>query len=137
MSESTSFPILTALVLTPAVGAVVVSAISKRRPELVKLASLAFSGIVAAMSVWLMCTFEAGEPGMQFVSKHAWIKQWGISWNLGVDGISLFLVVLTGLLWPIALLGADAHHHEKPYASWLLILQAGVMGSFKIGRAHV
>ena len=130
MSESTSFPILTALVLTPAVGAVVVSAISKRRPELVKLASLAFSGIVAAMSVWLMCTFEAGEPGMQFVSKHAWIKQWGISWNLGVDGISLFLVGLTGLLWPIALLGADAHHDEKPYASWLLILQAGVMGSF-------
>ena len=130
MSESTSFPILSALVLTPAIGAVIVSAISKRRPELVKLAALAFSGITAAMSIWLLCTFKSGEAGMQFVSKHSWIKAWGISWNLGVDGISIFLVVLTGLLWPIALLGADAHHDEKPYAAWLLILQAGVMGSF-------
>jgi NADH-quinone oxidoreductase subunit M len=130
VSESTSFPILSALVLTPAIGAVIVSAISKRRPELVKLAALAFSGITAAMSIWLLCTFKSGEAGMQFVSKHSWIKAWGISWNLGVDGISIFLVVLTGLLWPIALLGADAHHDEKPYAAWLLILQAGVMGSF-------
>ncbi|MEY4371819.1 MAG: NADH-quinone oxidoreductase subunit, partial [Actinomycetota bacterium] len=129
-AEATSFPILTAMVLTPAAGAVVVSAISKRRPELVKLVSLAFSGITAALSIWLLASFESGEPGMQFVSKHLWIKPWGISWNLGVDGISLFLIVLTGLLWPIALLGADAHHDEKPYASWLLILQAGVMGSF-------
>lgn len=128
--EATSFPILTAMVLTPAAGAVVVSALSKRRPELVKLVSLAFSGITAALSIWLLASFESGEPGMQFVSKHLWIKPWGISWNLGVDGISLFLIVLTGLLWPIALLGADAHHDEKPYASWLLILQAGVMGSF-------
>ena len=100
MSESTSFPILSALVLTPAIGAVIVSAISKRRPELVKLAALAFSGITAAMSIWLPCTFKSGEAGMQFVSKHSWIKAWGISWNLGVDGISIFLVVLTGLLWP-------------------------------------
>ncbi|MSX22496.1 MAG: Fe-S-binding domain-containing protein, partial [Actinobacteria bacterium] len=117
MSESTSFPILTALVLTPAIGAVVVSAVSKRRPDLVKLLALSFSGISAAMSIWLLCTFRSGEAGMQFVSKHAWIKPWGISWNLGVDGISIFLVVLTGLLWPIALLGADAHHDEKPYAA--------------------
>jgi len=130
MSESTSFPILTALVLTPAAGAVVVSALSRRRPELVKLVSLAFSAITAAMSVWLLASFESGEAGMQFVSKHSWISQWGISWHLGVDGISLFLVVLTGLLWPIALLGSDAHHDEKPYAAWLLLLQAGVMGSF-------
>ncbi|MSW20133.1 MAG: NADH-quinone oxidoreductase subunit M [Actinobacteria bacterium] len=130
MSGSNSFPILTALVLTPAIGAVVVSAVSKRRPDLVKLLALSFSGISAAMSIWLLCTFRSGEAGMQFVSKHAWIKPWGISWNLGVDGISIFLVVLTGLLWPIALLGADAHHDEKPYAAWLLVLQAGVMGSF-------
>jgi len=128
--ENTSFPILTALILVPVIGAFVVSFVSKRRPDLVKLIALGFSGITAAMSIWLLCTFKTGEAGMQFVSKHSWIKPWGISWNLGVDGISLFLVVLTGLLWPIALLGADAHHDEKPYTAWLLILQAGVMGSF-------
>ena len=40
------------------------------------------------------------------------------------------IVVLTGLLWPIAMLGSDAHHDHKPYTAWLLLLQAGVMGSF-------
>ena len=40
-----------------------------------------------AMSIWLMASFETGESGFQFVSKHSWIEQWGISWHLGVDGI--------------------------------------------------
>jgi NADH-quinone oxidoreductase subunit M len=126
----TSFPILTSLIVTPAIGAVVVAFVSNRRPELVKLIGVLFSGVVAALSIWLLASFEAGEAGMQFTSRHPWIKEWGIAWNLGVDGISLFLVVLTGLLWPIALLGADAHHDEKQYTAWLLLLQAGVMGSF-------
>jgi NADH-quinone oxidoreductase subunit M len=130
MATTSSFPILTALVLTPAAGAVVVGAVNRRRPDLVKLIGLAFSVITAAFSVWMLCRFRSGVAGMQFVSKHSWIKPWGISWHLGVDGISLFLVVLTGLLWPIVMLGADPHHDHKPYTAWLLILQAGVMGSF-------
>ena len=59
-----------------------------------------------------------------------WIEDWGISWHLGVDGISLLLVVLTGVLFPLAILGTDPHHDEKAYLAWLLLLQAGVMGSF-------
>ena len=82
------------------------------------------------MSIWLLASFETGEAGFQFVSKHTWIEPWGISWHLGVDGISLFLVVLTGVLFPLAILGADPHHDEKPYLAWLLLLEAGVMGSF-------
>ena len=54
-----------------------------------------------------------GDAGFQFVSKHSWIEAWGISWHLGVDGISLFLVVLTGVLFPLAILGADPHHDEQ------------------------
>ena len=72
----------------------------------------------------------AATTGFQFVSKHSWIEAWGISWHLGVDGISLFLVVLTGVLFPLAIVGADPHHDEKPYLAWLLLLEAGVMGSF-------
>ncbi|HEX9260316.1 MAG TPA: NADH-quinone oxidoreductase subunit M, partial [Acidimicrobiales bacterium] len=47
-----------------------------------------------------------------------------------VDGISLFLVVLTGILFPIAMLGAEPHHNTKAYTAWLLLLEAGVLGSF-------
>jgi NADH-quinone oxidoreductase subunit M len=124
------FPILTAIVLVPAIGALVVMLLSKRRPEFVKLAAVLASVFTAALSVWLLISFESGEAGFQFVSKHSWIEPWGISWHLGVDGISLFLVVLTGLLFPLAILGVDPHHDEKPYLAWLLLLQAGVMGSF-------
>jgi NADH-quinone oxidoreductase subunit M len=64
------------------------------------------------------------------VSKHSWISEWGISWHLGVDGISLFMVVLTGVLFPLVIVGIDPHHGHKSYLAWMLLLEAGVMGSF-------
>jgi len=128
--SAAGFPILTALVLVPVVGSIAVALTGKRRPELVKLVALLASVGVAALSLWLMVGFDTGDDGFQFVSKHTWIDAWGISWHLGVDGISLFLVVLTGLLFPLAIVGTDAHHDEKPYLAWLLLLEAGVMGSF-------
>jgi NADH-quinone oxidoreductase subunit M len=129
-SGSGSFPILTVLVLLPAIGALLTALLSKRRPELVRLFALVVTFATGALTLWLMSSFESGDGGYQFVSKHSWIEEWGISWHLGVDGISLFLVVLTGILFPIAILGADAHHDEKPYLAWILLLEAGVLGSF-------
>jgi NADH-quinone oxidoreductase subunit M len=130
MHGSSSFPILTAMILTPAAGALVVALLSKRRPEYTKLLGLIFTVATGALALWLLGQFESGEGGYQFTSKHEWISAWGISWHLGVDGISLFLVVLTGVLFPIALLGSDPHHDEKPYTAWILLLEAGVIGSF-------
>jgi NADH-quinone oxidoreductase subunit M len=125
-----AFPILTALVLTPLVGSALVAVLPRRRPEFPKMVALMASVATAAMSIWLMASFDTGEAGFQFVSIHPWIEEWGISWHLGVDGISLFLVVLTGILFPLSILAVDPHHDEKPYLAWLLLLQAGVMGSF-------
>ena len=78
----------------------------------------------------MMAAFEKGSAEFQFVSQHTWIKDLGISWFLGVDGISLFLVVLTGLLFPLAIFGVDPDHDDKPYYAWLLLLEAGCMGVF-------
>jgi NADH-quinone oxidoreductase subunit M len=131
---ASSFPILSMLVLVPAMGAGLVAVLSSRRPEFVRLAAVLSSVFTAALSIWLLASFDKGTDGFQFVSKHSWIEAWGISWHLGVDGISLFLVVLTGLLFPLAILGIDPHHkragQDKPYLAWMLLLQAGVMGSF-------
>lgn len=129
-SVGIAFPILTMLVLLPAFGALVVSLISRSRVEWVKLAALVTSVVTGAMSLWMLVKFPSGAAGFEFVSKHPWISQWGISWHLGVDGISLFLVVLTGVLFPLVIAGVDVHHDEKPYLAWLLLLEAGVMGSF-------
>ena len=62
----------------------------------------ALLGRDAGLTIWLMATFETGDAGFQFQSMHTWIEQWGISWHVGVDGISLFLVVLTGVLFPLS-----------------------------------
>jgi NADH-quinone oxidoreductase subunit M len=125
-----SFPILTSLVIAPAVGALAVALLSQRRPEWIKLVAVLTSVFTGALTVWVLSTFETADGGFQFVSKHAWVKPWGISWHLGVDGISLFLVVLTGVLFPLVILGTDPHHDHKRYLAWLLLLEAGMMGSF-------
>ena len=129
-TSTVGFPILTMLILVPLLGSVGVALLSSRRPEWIKLTALVSSIATGAMSVWMLIKFSSGEAGFQFVSKHAWISDWGISWHLGVDGISLFLVVLTGILFPLVIVGVDPHHDEKPYLAWLLLLEAGVMGSF-------
>ena len=129
-TEVLSFPILSALVILPLVGAIVVSLLGKTRPEWMKLAAMTSSVATGAFSLWLLGEFKTGEAGFQFVSQHVWISQWGISWHLGVDGISLFLVVLTGILFPLVIVGIDPHHNETSYFAWMLLLQAGVMGSF-------
>ena len=128
--EVLSFPILSALVILPLIGSIVVALLGKSRPEWIKLGALTSSVTTGALSLWLLGAFKSGEAGFQFVSQHLWISQWGISWHLGVDGISLFLVVLTGILFPLVIVGIDPHHNETSYFAWMLLLQAGVMGSF-------
>ena len=125
-----SFPILSALILLPILGAVLITIISNKHLEIVKLIAMLFSIGVGGMSIWLLASFKTEDSGFQYVSQHDWVTSWGISWHLGVDGVSLFLVVLTGILFPLVILGVDPHHDHKRYLAWLLLLEAGVMGSF-------
>ena len=125
-----SFPILSALILLPILGAVLITVISNKHLEIVKLIAMLFSVGVGGMSIWLLASFKTDDSGFQYASQHDWVTSWGISWHLGVDGVSLFLVVLTGILFPLVILGVDPHHDHKRYLAWLLLLEAGVMGSF-------
>ena len=125
------FAVLPALVLVPAVGALLVVCLPRRRPELLKLVAVATSVVVGAMSLWLLKGFDASQGAeMQFTSRADWISDLGVQWLLGIDGISLFLGVLTGVLFPIALLAVDPGHDDRAYYAWLLLLEAGVMGVF-------
>jgi NADH-quinone oxidoreductase subunit M len=124
------FPILTTLVAAPAAGAAAVALLSRRRPEWIKLVAMLASVFTAGLSLWAMSSLDTADAGFQFVSKHSWIEPWGISWHLGIDGISVFLVVLTGVLFPLVIVGIDPHHDHKRYFAWMLLLEAGMMGSF-------
>ena len=137
-ATTTGFPILSMLIVVPLIGAAVLLLLPRGRDEVAKLVGFVFAAITAALSVLLLVDFGRGEAGYQFVSRHSWIRPWGISWHLGVDGISLLLVVLTGILFPIALAGPDERHDVKSFTAWILLLEAGVMGVFlslEIGRA--
>jgi NADH-quinone oxidoreductase subunit M len=107
-----------------------VSLMNKAQAEQIKLVALVFSLVTGALSVFMLAKFPSGQAGFQFVSQQSWVSEWGISWHLGVDGISLFLVVLTGVLFPLVIIGIDPHHDQKSYLAWMLLLEAGVMGSF-------
>jgi NADH-quinone oxidoreductase subunit M len=125
-----TFNVLTALVLLPAVGALAVVLIPRTRGELHRGVALLFTGGTAALAAYLLAAFEPGDAGYQFETNRSWVSDFGISWHVGIDGISLFLVVLTALLFPIALMGSDPHHDAKPYYAWLLLLEAGCLGVF-------
>jgi NADH-quinone oxidoreductase subunit M len=129
-SATLGIPLLTLLVVLPLVGAVMVSLMNKAQAEQIKLVALVFSLVTGALSVFMLAKFPSGQAGFQFVSQQSWVSEWGISWHLGVDGISLFLVVLTGVLFPLVIIGIDPHHDQKSYLAWMLLLEAGVMGSF-------
>jgi NADH-quinone oxidoreductase subunit M len=112
------------------VGALVSALTPKARPEIIRLTAIVTTIATAALSIWLLVEFDKNDAGFQFVSFHEWIPSLGISWHLGVDGISLFMLVLTGVLFPIAVLGVDPHHDDKSYFAWMLVLMGACMGVF-------
>jgi NADH-quinone oxidoreductase subunit M len=129
--KSAGFPLLTFIVLLPVVAAAVIALIPQsHEARLVKplalIAALAELGLV----VYLVVDFPAGQAGFQFISQHSWIGQFGISWKLGVDGISLFLVGMTAVLFPIAMFGPTLNGSVKPFMGWMLLLEAACMGTF-------
>ena len=130
-SSATSFPVLTALVLIPAAGALALLAMPRSRPDLFKLVALVASSLPAALAVWVLVAFDGDSRAIfQFWDQYTWIEGLGVSWQVGVDGLSLFLVVMTALIFPLAIVGVDAEHSPKPYYAWLLVLEAGCLGTF-------
>ncbi len=129
-AEGATLPILTALIVLPFAGALVVAMLPNRRPELIRQVGVLFSGGAAGLAVYLATQFDANDAGFQFESVQSWIPDLGIAWHVGVDGISLWLVVLTGVIFPLVLAGIDPHGDAKPYTAWMLVLQAGSMGAF-------
>jgi NADH:ubiquinone oxidoreductase subunit 4 (subunit M) len=129
-SHSVASSPLTIAIVLPFLGALAVALVPKARTELHRLVALLFASGTGALTVWLLADFDRHEGGFQYVVQQNWVKDFGISWHLGIDGISLFLVVLSGLLFPLAIVAVTPHHDPKPYYAWLLVLQGGCIGVF-------
>ena len=101
------FPLITVLLLLPVAGSIMVALIPRDREDLVKGAAFATTLAVLALSLPLYFGFQTGAPGFQFEEVHAWIPGLNIDYHVGIDGISLFLVLLTALLSTIAVLSSS------------------------------
>jgi NADH-quinone oxidoreductase subunit M len=126
-----AFPYGTVLLAVPAAGAVAAAAIPARRSDLVRIVSIGVSLVTFLLSVALLVDFDKAVAGYQFVESTTWIEDLGIRYLMGVDGISLFMVVLTGLLFPIAMLAsAKVTRRVNAYFALMLALEAALMGIF-------
>ncbi|HEY8484386.1 MAG TPA: NADH-quinone oxidoreductase subunit M [Longimicrobiales bacterium] len=113
----------------PLVGMAVVLAAPEARAKRLAL-GLAVVEFVVSIPLWF--AFNPASPAFQLASVASWIPQWGIFYRIGVDGISLFLVLLTALITPIAILGSYNYirTREKAFYAMMLLLETGVVGAF-------
>src|SRR6266849_7806012 len=128
------FPILSSLVVLPLAGATLLLFVSddEHNETLVRNIALVVSVLVFAETLLLWSRFNAASADFQFVERHAWIPAFGISYFIGVDGISLLLLVLTGFLTPLALIGSweSVHNKTKAFCMFVLLLESAMIGVF-------
>jgi NADH-quinone oxidoreductase subunit M len=128
------FPILTSLVALPIAGAILLLFVrdDDHNAALIRQIALVVSVLVFAETLLLWARFVPSSPDFQFVERRAWIPAFGISYAVGVDGISLLLLVLTGFLTPLALLCSweSVHKKTRAFCIVVLLLEAAMMGVF-------
>ncbi|HET9295137.1 MAG TPA: NADH-quinone oxidoreductase subunit M [Gemmatimonadales bacterium] len=100
--------------------------------RLAKRLALVVTTVELVLSLGLWWAFDASSGAMQFVASTPWLPDWGISYRVGIDGISLFMVLLTTLTMPICVLGSWAYitERERGYYALLLTLLSGMLGVF-------
>ncbi|MCP3998955.1 MAG: NADH-quinone oxidoreductase subunit M [bacterium] len=126
-----NFPVLALMVLLPTLAAVVVALIPKSRSELIYPLTLTLSFLPLAIVGYVLWEFEVGVPGFQFEQQVLWYEPWGISWNVGVDGISLLLLALTAILFPVSIAASKSiDKNQKMYMVAMLALETGMLGVF-------
>jgi NADH-quinone oxidoreductase subunit M len=128
----TGLPILTLITFVPLLGALLIAFIPRDRVQLVRIAALATALVSFVLSLALLPAFDAQGQGFQFVEQVDWIPAFGIQYKLGIDGISLALVVLTTTLTWISILASfgPIKDRVKEYMISFLILEVGMIGVF-------
>ncbi len=124
--------ILTAIIFLPLVGALVISLISSERKNLIKFLGIFFSSITFLLSVYVFLKYQPQTTGFQFVETYPWIPSLDIAYRVGIDGISLLLLVLTTFLTPVGLLATwgSVEKRVKGYVIMFLLLETGMNGVF-------
>ncbi len=123
---------LSVIIFLPLVGAVLVALLPRSATAAMRIAALVFSLATFALSVALLIGFNNAQSGYQYVESVDWIKTYGIGYKLGMDGISIWLVMLTTVIFPIAILSSTEaiRDRQKEYYALVLLMETATLGVF-------
>ena len=124
--------LLEILIALPAAGFLVTLFMPRAQEQLIRLVTLVVSLLAFVLSLGLATGFETGKSGQQFVNNVVWIANPEIHWHVGIDGLSLWLIILSTFLTPIAVLVSwrSIHKLSKEFFAFLLLLEFGLIGVF-------
>jgi len=124
--------LLSAVTFLPAVGAVVIALLPRGQERLARSLALLTALAAFVISLPLYTGFDAGQAAYQFVENRDWMPSLGIAYHLGIDGISLLLILLTTFLMPLAILSSwhSIERRWKEFAVTMLLLETGMLGVF-------
>ncbi len=124
--------LLSAVTFLPAAGAVLLAFVPRRAERALRGGALAVAILTFLVSLGLYTGFDAGRADYQFQENVPWMPALGVGYHLGIDGISLLLVLLTTFLTPLALASAwqAIEDRGKEFVITLLILESGMLGVF-------
>jgi len=126
-----AIPILSMIVFSPLVGALMVALLPAQPMDIPRRAAFTFSLIPFLLSLLMLAAFQPGVGTLQLTEKVAWIPRLGIYYSLGVDGFSLWLILLTTLLTPVVILAAwgDIVRYCKEFMLLMLVLEGCMLGA--------
>ena len=123
---------VSAVVFTPFLAALILLFIPREEEESARRVALGASLLTFLLSLMLFVKFNSGTADFQFVERVSWIEDFGIQYHVGIDGINLFLVLLTTLLVPLVILSSwdNVNKRVKEYLFFFLLLETGMLGAF-------
>ncbi len=131
MENVSNWHLLSVITFLPLVGAMILLVLPKKG-RVPWYWALLVTLVTFIISLPLFFNWQMGEPGYQFMERYPWAPSLGINYILGVDGISLFLVLLTTFLGPIVILASWENIKDRPvtYLFLMLLLETGMLGVF-------
>ena len=125
------FPILSVMTYIPLLGMIIILALPRNNPNLVRWVAVGVTAIPLALGVYLYLSFDRSTASMQFVEQFDWIKPFNIQYYMGIDGLSIPMVLLTVLLTFLCVIASwGIETGVKGYYAMFLFLETGMMGVF-------
>jgi len=124
--------LLDLLLFLPVLGVALLLLLPRDSDDLTRRLTLAVTVVQFALAAWLYTRYDAATPGLQFETRVPWIAAWGVSYQIGLDGYNVLLVMLTAFLGPLVVAGAFTAITKdvKLFYAMVLLIQFAMMGTF-------